>query len=43
MHLAFYARGKNTGKPVDQYTYRPVYATPSVGYNFDPILSKSLA
>jgi hypothetical protein len=42
MHLAFYVSVKNTGKPVDQITYSPVYATPSGDYNFDPIISKSL-
>jgi hypothetical protein len=42
MHLAFYVPVKNTGKPVDQITYRPVYGTPAYGYNFVLSLSKSL-
>ena len=33
---------KNTGKPVVQITYWPVYGTPAYGYNFDLSLSKSL-
>lgn len=33
---------KNTGKPVDQITQHPVYATPACDYNFAPMLSKSL-
>jgi hypothetical protein len=33
---------KNTGKPVDQITQPPVYATPERDYNFAPMLSKSL-
>ena len=33
---------KNTGKPVDQITHPPVYATPVRYYNFATMLSKSL-
>ena len=33
---------KNTGKPVDQITHPPVYATPVRNYNFATMLSKSL-